>query len=188
MLDREVHRAARVVSSGGIILYPTDTIWGIGCDATRPEPVSRIYGIKQRTDSKSMLVLVSGPEMLGQYVPAIPGKALELIRTASRPTTIIYPGARNLALNLLAPDGSVGIRVTTDEFCLKLIAATGIPIVSTSANLSAKPSPGSFGTIGPRIREAVDYVVDWRRDETSATAPSTIIRIGDDGSVTVIRP
>jgi len=122
MIDTEVRKAKEILSSGGIILYPTDTIWGIGCDATNPDAVQRIYGIKQRSDSKSMLILVPGTEMLSRYLESIPDKAVEIIKTATKPTTIIYPGARNLAPNLVAEDGSIGIRVTSDPFCMKLTA------------------------------------------------------------------
>jgi len=187
MLDTEAKNAGKVILSGGIILYPTDTIWGIGCDATNPASVKRIYSIKKRADSKSMLVLVDGPAMLEQYLDHLPPLALEIIRKAERPTTIIYPGARNLAENLVAQDGSIGIRMTSDHFCRKLIEITGKPIVSTSANISGEKSPPAFHKIKTTIRDQVDYIVDWRQDETGYSSPSEIIRLEADGTYTTLR-
>ena len=188
MIDTEVQKAGEIVLSGGIILYPTDTIWGIGCDATNLEAVQKIYGIKQRDDSKSMLVLVNGVVMLKQYLSQLPSQALELIRKAEKPTTIIYPEARNLASNLLAKDGSVGIRITSDPFCQKLNEITARPIVSTSANISGEPSPSLFSEIPTQIRNQVDYIVDWRQDETRPSEPSSLIKLEKGGGITILRP
>jgi len=188
MMKNEVNKAGHVLKSGGTILYPTDTIWGIGCDAEREESVQIIYRIKQRADFKSMLVLVDGLPMLERYVESIPVQAMEVLETAGKPTTLIYPGARNLAKNLLAPDGSIGIRITSDPFCRSLIQYTGFPIVSTSANISGEPSPQTFLQIKSSIREQVDHVVDWRRDEARPSNPSAIIKLEQDGSLTTIRP
>jgi len=188
MIDTEVEKAGAILKSGGTILYPTDTIWGIGCDATRPESVKNIYQIKQRTDSKSMLVLVNGITMLEEYIESIPAQALELIEKTKKPTTIIYPGARKLASNLLASDGSIGIRLTSDIFCSLLIEFTGFPLVSTSANISGEQAPSSFQKILSPIHQQVDYVVNWRQDETTASAPSAIIKLEKDGSITTLRP
>jgi len=188
MIDAEVSKAARVVSSGGVILYPTDTIWGIGCDATNAEAVQKVYQVKKRADNKSMLVLMSGVEMLALYLKEIPGKALALIRSASKPTTIIYPNALNLAPNLLAEDGSVGIRITSDEFCKKLIKKTGFPIVSTSANTSGNPAPLSFGSIESELLQKVDLVVKWRQNDNTPSAPSAIIKLDENGKTTILRP
>jgi L-threonylcarbamoyladenylate synthase len=188
MIDAEAKKAAEIVRSGGIILYPTDTIWGIGCDASSANAVQRIYEIKQRSDSKSMLVLADGLEMLSTYLEQVPEEALEIIRTAIKPTTIIYPGAIRLAPNLLAEDGSVGIRISSDEFCQKLIKETGFPIVSTSANISGNPAPVFFGAIESEIRQKVDYVVNWRQDENTPSAPSAIIKLDENGRSTVLRP
>ena len=174
--------------SGGIILYPTDTIWGIGCDATNMDAVQRIYNIKQRDDHKSMLVLANGISMLKHCLKEIPAHALELIARAEKPTTIIYPGARNLASNLVADDGSVGIRITSDPFCQKLIEFTGLPIVSTSANLSGDPSPSLFSEISARIFQQVDHVVNRRQNETEASSPSAIIKLEMDGRISILRP
>lgn len=188
MIEIEVHKAGLILQSGGIILYPTDTIWGIGCDAGREQSVQNIYRIKERTDFKSMLVLMDGISMLEKYVKTIPLRAFEILETSSKPTTIIYPGARNLPENLLAPDGSIGIRITSDPFCRKLIQFTGFPIVSTSANISGEPSPGTFQQIKRSIVEAVDHVVNWRQGETAPSMPSSIIKLEADGSITTIRP
>ena len=188
MIETEVKKAGAILQSGGTILYPTDTIWGIGCDATRQESVQNIYSIKQRADSKSMLVLVNGITMLEDYIESIPLQAKELIEKAEKPTTIIYPGARNLAANLLAPDGSIGIRITSDPFCSLLIEFTGLPIVSTSANISGEQAPAVFQKIDSSIREQVGYVVNWRQDEHSTAAPSAIIKLEEDGTITTLRP
>jgi L-threonylcarbamoyladenylate synthase len=187
MIEKEVKKAGSILLSGGIILYPTDTIWGIGCDAKRQESIQNIYRIKQRIDFKSMLVLVDGIPMLEDYVESIPAQALEILEKASKPTTIIYPGARNLASNLLAPDGSIGIRITSDPFCRRLIEFTASPIVSTSANISGEASPGNFHQIKSSIRNQVDFVVDWRQDETTTSLPSAVIKLEADGSCTTLR-
>ena len=188
MIDKEVEKAGAILKSGGTILYPTDTIWGIGCDATRPESVKNIYQIKQRADSKSMLVLVNRIVMLEEYIEIIPAQARELIGKTKKPTTIIYSGARKLASNLLASDGSIGIRLTTDPFCRKLIEYTGFPLVSTSANISGEQAPLSFQKILTPIRQQVDYVVNWRQDETTESTPSAILKLEKDGSITTLRP
>ncbi len=188
MIDREVEKAKEVLSSGGIILYPTDTIWGLGCDATLPDAVRRIYEIKKRSDSKSMLLLVSGVEMLEHYLEKVPPMAVDLINSSTSPTTIIYPGARNLAPNLLAEDGSVGIRITSDPFCQNLISLFGRPIVSTSANISGEAAPGIFKDITESIKEKVDHVVRLRQQEKKAASSSRILKIEKEGKLTVIRP
>jgi len=184
---REAHEAAAYLTRGQIILYPTDTIWGLGCDATDQDAVERLYRLKERSDAKSMLVLISGLEMLGRFVRQIPPKALEIMKDASRPTTIIYHVATGLAPNLLAPDRSVGIRITSDPFCLKLIEITGIPIVSTSANISGQEAPRIFREIDPLVRQRADHVVNWRQEETTLAMPSSILRVDLDGRVTVLR-
>lgn len=184
----EVRRAGQTILGGGTILYPTDTIWGIGCDATNPEAVGKIYRIKRRSDHKRMLVLMSGMPMLSKYLLTIPDQARQIIGSAERPTTIIYPGGRNLAPNLLSEEGSIGIRITADPFCLQLIEWTGRPIVSTSANLSGKPSPALFSEIDEAVIKRMDYVVDWRREETDPAAPSVIIELDSAGTARTIRP
>lgn len=184
----EVQKAGSHILSGGTILYPTDTIWGLGCDATNGDAVRKIYEIKQRSDHKSMLVLMDSPAMLASYLEQVPDRALEIIRSAEKPTTIIFPGAKNFAPALLAADGSVGIRITSDPFCRQLIAYTGRPIVSTSANVSGMPAPATFNEIESFIRERVDHVVDWRQDEINPLTPSTIIKMDQKGAITLIRP
>ena len=184
----EVKRAAEMLQRGGIILYPTDTIWGIGCDATNRESVQKIYLIKRRDDRKSMLVLVNSIDMLKTYIRDFPPQAHNILSEAKKPTTIIYPDARNLAENLLAPDGSIGIRITSDPFCRTLMDETGFPLVSTSANFSGERAPDIFGRIKSGIREQVDYVVNWRQDDPAASSPSAVIKLESDGSIVVLRP
>jgi len=187
MINRELKKTGAILKAGGIILYPTDTIWGIGCDATRSDSVQNIYRVKQRDDRKSMLVLVDGIDMLEQYIERVPASAIEIIRKSVKATTIIYPAARNLANNLIASDGSIGIRITTDAFCKQLIKTTGIPLVSTSANISGKQSPSMYQEIDSEILDQVDYVVNWRRNETEASSPSAILKLEADGSITTLR-
>ena len=175
------------MSEGGIILYPTDTIWGIGCDATNAEAVRRVYEIKQRSDSKAMLVLVDSPVKVDFYVQDVPDIAWDLIELADKPLTIIYSGARNLAPNLLAEDGSVGIRVTNEEFSKRLCRQFRKAIVSTSANISGQPSPACFSEISEEIKSMVDYVVGYRQDEAGQPKPSSIIKLDKGGVIKIIR-
>ena len=184
----DIKEACRVMREGGVILYPTDTIWGIGCDATNEEAVRRVYQIKQRADSKAMLVLVDSAVKVDFYVQDVPAVAWDLIEVADKPLTIIYSGACNLAPNLLAADGSVGIRVTNEEFSKRLCQQFRKAIVSTSANVSGQPSPGCFAEISEEIKSAVDYIVKARRDEPAGSKPSGIIKLGEGGLVQVIRP
>lgn len=186
-MNDDLNKALEVLRNGGVILYPTDTIWGIGCDATNADAVRRIYAIKQREDSKSMLVLAHSEAMLPSYVNEMPEVAWELLEAATEPMTIIYPGARNLAPNLVSADGTIGIRVTADEFCSKLISRFRKPIVSTSANISGQPSPGNYDEIDPVIQEQVDYVVTWRQDDLSRARPSSIIKLGPGGEIEILR-
>ncbi len=183
----DIKKACQVMREGGVILYPTDTIWGIGCDATNEEAVRRVYEIKQRLDSKAMLVLVDSPVKVDFYVQDVPEVAWDLIELADKPLTIIYSGARNLAPNLLAEDGSVGIRVTNEPFSKRLCQQFRKAIVSTSANVSGQPSPSSFGEISEEIKAAVDYVVECRREETGRPKPSSIIKLGKGGVIKIIR-
>jgi L-threonylcarbamoyladenylate synthase len=188
MMIDSLNRATSVILEGGIILYPTDTIWGIGCDATNPSAVRRIYEIKQRSDRKSMLVLMENPSMLTHYLELVPENILEVLRNTIKPTTVIYPRSRNFADNLPAEDGSIGIRITSDPFCRELIRNTGTPIVSTSANISGQPAPQIFDEIERSLLPQVDYVVAWRQEEKVPAQPSTILRLGPDGNITVLRP
>lgn len=183
---KDIKAALDLLLKGGIILYPTDTIWGIGCDATNEKAVERIYEIKKRVDKEGMLVLLDSPDRLTQYVE-VPDVAWELIDVADKPLTIIYPGARNLAANLLGSDGSVGIRIVKDSFCIKLIQQFKRPVVSTSANISGEKSPQIFSEINKDIINSVDYVVKWRQDDLTKINPSGIIKLGLSGEVKVIR-
>jgi L-threonylcarbamoyladenylate synthase len=187
VMKDDINKALEVLRNGGVILYPTDTIWGIGCDATNAEAVQRIYEIKQREDSKSMLVLVHAEAMLPTYVGEMPEVAWELLEVATEPMTIIYPGARNLAPNLVSADGTIGIRVTPDAFCSQLISRFKKPIVSTSANISGQPSPGNFDEIDPALHDQVDYVVKWRQDDLARANPSSVIKLGPAGEIEILR-
>jgi L-threonylcarbamoyladenylate synthase len=183
----DINQALKILREGGLILYPTDTIWGIGCDATNVKAVERIYQIKQRQDSKAMLVLIDSDVRLGQYINEVPEIAWQLIEVMDKPTTIIYPGAKNLAENLIADDGSIGIRIVKDEFCQKLITQFRKPIVSTSANISGEESPRSFNEIPESIQKGVDYVVKWRQEDHATAKPSSIIKLGLGGQIKIIR-
>ncbi len=183
----EIRKCVGILREGGIIVYPTDTIWGIGCDATNRDAVNRIYTIKERDPSKSMLILVDQPGRITGYVLEVPGIAWELLEVNPEPMTLIYPGAKNLAENLPAEDGSIGIRVTEDPFCSNLVRQLGKPIVSTSANFSGAPAPALFEEIDEELLERTDYVADWRREEQIARKPSSVIRVGPGGRIEVIR-
>ena len=186
-MEEEIKNALAVLHKGGTILYPTDTVWGIGCDARNKEAVNKIFKIKQRAEYKSMVVLVCDEKMVNRYVKEVPALAWELIETAEEPLTLIYPDGRMLAENIIAADGSVGIRIVKDEFCKNLIHKFGKPIVSTSANVSGEPSPNSFNDIKLDIMNKVDYIVNLRQKEINNTKPSTIIKIAMNGEFKIIR-
>ncbi|WP_372946692.1 L-threonylcarbamoyladenylate synthase [Mariniphaga sp.] len=186
-MHNDIKKAVDVLKSGGIILYPTDTIWGIGCDATNPEAVARIYQIKQREDSKSMLVLMENPALLERYVNDVPEIAWDLVEISTTPLTVIYPGAKNLASNLIAEDGSIGIRFTKEEFTQKLLQRFRRPIVSTSANLSGQKSPVFFNEISEEIKNQMDYIVEYRQDDVNPAQPSSIIKLWPGGRIDIIR-
>lgn len=186
-MQDDIKKACDVLKKGGIILYPTDTIWGIGCDATNEEAVKRIYTLKQRDDSKSMLVLLDNPAKLQTYVKDVPDIAWDLIDLSDKPLTIIYDGAKNLAPNLIAEDGSIGIRITAETFSMELCRQFRKPIVSTSANISGELSPFSFSQIGQAIREGVDFIVTYRQKEQRKAQPSGIVKLAKDGSIKIIR-
>ena len=175
------------MNRGGVILYPTDTVWGIGCDATNEEAVRRVYEIKRRADSKAMLVLVDSTVKVDFYVREVPDVAWDLMELSTKPLTIIYEGARNLASNLLAADGSVGIRVTSEEFSKRLCQQFRKAIVSTSANVSGEPSPANFSEVSEEIKSAVDYVVNFRQEEMDHPKPSSISKLGQGGLIKIIR-
>lgn len=174
--DNEVETALAVLRNGGIILYPTDTVWGIGCDATNVEAVRKIYELKKREDSKSMIVLAAEEREVLQYVAAPDLAVFDFLQQQERPTTVIYDGAIGLAANLIATDGSIGMRITADEFCRHLIKRLRKPIVSTSANISGSTTPKSFAGISGEIKNGVDHIVQWRQDDKSSLPPSQIIR------------
>lgn len=184
---QDISEAVRVIKNGGVILYPTDTIWGIGCDATNPDAVARVYAIKQRIDSKALISLVGSDAHLNLYVSNIPDVAYDLIEFSEKPLTIIFDGGRNLAPNLLAEDGSVGIRVTKEEFSQTLCMRCKKALVSTSANISGRPSPTKFSDIDPEIIAAVDYVCASRREEKGGTKPSSIIKLSSSNEIKIIR-
>jgi len=186
-MHEDIKKAITVLREGGIILYPTDTIWGLGCDASNKEAVERIYKIKQRSDSKSMLVLVSRPEMIQFYIDELSDNAYDLFDLATEPLTVILDDVKNLAENLIAIDGSVGFRVTKEDFSQKLVQQFKMPIVSTSANISGNPAPAIFDEISEEIISAVDYVVEYRQDDTTKSKPSKIIKLGKFGEFKLIR-
>ncbi|WP_272149342.1 L-threonylcarbamoyladenylate synthase [Tenacibaculum aiptasiae] len=181
----EINRTESFLKKGEIILYPTDTVWGIGCDATDTESVKRIFEIKNREESKSLIILVDSIEMLQQYIDEIPDDALKILKENKKPTTIIYNNPKGLAKNTIASDNTVAIRIPDDEFCKQLIIKFGKPIVSTSANISGEPTAKSFSEISNAILNSVDYVVDLHREKITQKS-STILRI-NNGSVIVIR-
>jgi L-threonylcarbamoyladenylate synthase len=183
----DVENCLRVLKSGGTILYPTDTIWGIGCDATNSQAVEKIFQIKKRTETKSLVVLVADEKSILNYIAAPDLAVFDFINKQERPTTIVFENAIGLAENIIAQDGSAAIRIVKDEFCKHLIRRFRKPVVSTSANISGKPAPVSFTSIDDEIRNNVDYIVKWRRDDKTAAAPSQIIKWNKDGTVTVLR-
>ncbi len=194
----DLQEALRVLREGGVIVYPTDTVWGIGCDATNAEAVKKIYALKQREDSKSMLVLLDSPAKLNYYIADIPDSAWALLEVADtdgneendevKPLTIIYPNARNLAPNLVAEDGSIGIRITGEPFSKALCEQLRHPIVSTSANISGHPTAHFYHEIEEAILNGADYVCQFRRNDDCPHEPSSIIKINNDGSFKIIRP
>ena len=185
-IKTEVHNAFEVIQNGGIILYPTDTVWGIGCDATNPEAVAKIYALKQREESKSMICLMNGEKMMYNVFKDIPAVAWEILDLSEKPTTLILDNPRNVATNIIAEDKSLGIRIVKEPFCFKLMERMKRPLVSTSANLSGMFTPKSFKEISPEIIKGVDYVVNLHRDKI-CDKPSTIIKLTNDSQVKIIR-
>ncbi len=183
----DINKALEVLRAGGVILYPTDTIWGIGCDATNSEAVAKIYKLKQREDSKSMLTLIDSPQRMGGYISEIPDVAWDVIELSEKPLTIIFDGAKNLAPNLIATDGTIGMRVTKELFSKELCARLRKPIVSTSANISGQKAPATFDEISEEIINNVDYTVEYRRNDITPATPSSIIKLGKGGEVKIIR-
>lgn len=203
-VEQVLDETLKVLKEGGVILYPTDTVWGLGCDAANPAAVARIYEIKKRSDSKSLVLLATSLDQIALYVKEIPPMAIDLVEVNDRPMTLIYPDAKtypapkegeepkadrfHLAWNTVAEDGSVGIRIPMMEFCQQLTYKLGRPIVSTSANISGEPTPKKFVDIPDEIKDAVDYVVDPRLEAGATGMASQIIRIGMGGEVEIIRP
>ena len=185
--EEDIKRAVEVMRQGGVILYPTDTVWGIGCDATNAEAVKKVYAIKQRDDSKALICLVDSDARLQRYVRDVPDLAWQQFECCVRPTTLILDGAVNLAPNLIADDGSIGIRITQEPFSKELCYRFQKAIVSTSANISGEPAAQNYCDIDPRILEAVDYVCWSRRQEHKPHTPSSIIKLKENGEVTIIR-
>ena len=196
-MKEQIQKAIEVLRSGGVILYPTDTVWGIGCDATDPEAVAKVYAIKNREDSKSLVLLASDIDMVCRYVKEIPEMAVQLVEVNDKPMTIIYPGAvvgnaedkspHCLAYNAVAEDGTVGIRIPMMDFCQQLVSRFGRPIVSTSANISGEATPKKFAEISEQIKSAVDYMVDPSLEKGATGKSSSIIKVGLDYSIEIIR-
>lgn len=187
-MQNDIKKALEVLRNGGVILYPTDTIWGLGCDATNEAAVQKVYNIKKRADNKSMIVLMDSENRLPSYVNDIPEVAYDVIEFTEKPLTVIFEGAKSLAPNVInKEDKSVGIRITKEKFSKELIQRFRLPIVSTSANISGEPSPAIFDEISEEIKSAVDYIVEFRQDDYVKAKPSGIMKIGKDSSIKIIR-
>lgn len=198
-----INETVAVLKNGGTILYPTDTVWGLGCDATNPEAVAEIFSIKRRSDSKSLVLLASDLDMVARYVKEIPDIAMQLVEVNDKPMTLVYPGAISgkapengekagqnpgkLAYNTVAADGTVGIRIPMMDFCIRLVKKFGRPIVSTSANISGEPTPKKYEEIASEIKDAADYIVDPAMESRSTGQSSSIIKVGTDYSIEIIR-
>lgn len=185
--EEDIKEAVAVLKRGGVILYPTDTVWGLGCDATNPEAVKKIYELKRRAESKSMLVLVDSEAMLDRTVKDIPEVTWELIEAAVDPLTIIFDHPVGVAPNLLAEDGSLGIRITSERYSRELCRRLRRPVVSTSANISGEKAPAVFAEISDEVKKGCDYIAEYRRDDNAPHKPSNIIKLGDGGLIKVIR-
>jgi L-threonylcarbamoyladenylate synthase len=186
--ENDMARCLDVLQNGGLILYPTDTIWGIGCDATDAVAIDRIYKLKQREDTKAMIVLLAEEKDIYQHVAGVDPELFDYLEKQKKPTTVIYDGAIGLAENLVAADGSIAIRICRDPFCRQLLKRFRKPLVSTSANISGTTSPVNYQAISPEIKIGVDYIVAYRQDDESFASPSTIIRWNKKGGITMIRP
>lgn len=184
---KELDKCLEVLQSGGLILYPTDTVWGIGCDATNEAAVAKIFALKRREDSKSMIVLLDQTGRLATYVREVPQQAYDLMELSEQPLTLVLDGARNVARNLVAPDGSIAIRIVLDDFCRNLVSRLRKPLVSTSANISGEKAPSGFSEISDEIKAGVDHIVSLRQDEESDAKPSTIMKVGLKGEIKMIR-
>ncbi len=187
VFDEDLNKALIVLKNGGVILYPTDTIWGLGCDPTNAASVEKIFRIKAREEGKSLLILADSETMVERYTGEVPEIAWELTSVSEDPLTIIYPGGKNLAPGVCAEDGSIGIRICHDDFCRELIRRFRKPLISTSANLSGKPSPENFSEIDKSVIDAADYVVQYRQDDREKHTSSPVIKLGPDGTIKIIR-
>ncbi len=185
--DTDIEEALKILHTGGLILYPTDTVWGIGCDATNAAAVAKIYALKKRSDEKSMIVLLADEKEIPKYITQPNPEIFDYIKGVHKPTTFIYEGGINLAKNMIQADGTIAIRLTTDPFCKQLINVFGKPLVSTSANISGYPAPALFEDIDAEIKNGVDYIVQHRQDDLTAASPSAIVKLNADGSLTIIR-
>jgi L-threonylcarbamoyladenylate synthase len=183
----DIHAACKVLQQGGIILYPTDTVWGIGCDATNEDAVKKVLELKKRTEAKSLIVLLDSVAKLPYYVEDIPPIAYDLIETATEPLTVVYSKARNLATNVIAEDGSVAIRITMEAFSAQLCNRFRKPLVSTSANFSGEPAPSTFKEISPDLKQGVDYIVKYGQENCQKHKPSSIIKLGEGGLIQILR-
>ncbi|MHC5201592.1 L-threonylcarbamoyladenylate synthase [Myroides sp. LJL119] len=186
-IQQEVHNAYEVIKNGGIILYPTDTIWGIGCDANNPEAIKKIFALKRRVETKSMIVLVNGDRLMHHIFTQIPEVAWDIIDYSEKPTTLILDNPKNVAKELISSDNSLGVRLVKDPFCYKLIERMKSALVSTSANISGQPSPRNYYDISLDIIQGVDYIVNLRQEETKTAQPSTIIKLKQNNQVTILR-
>jgi L-threonylcarbamoyladenylate synthase len=186
--EQEIEAAVVILKAGKVMLYPTDTIWGLGCDATNQKAVERLFKIKQRTEKKSLIALIDSEERVKQYVKNVPEIAYDLIRNAANPISIVYPGAKNLAKNVIDADKTVCIRITSNEFCIEVVKRFGKAIASTSANISGQPTPLFFGQISEEVKLAVDHIVGLYQDEVKLPKASTIIKLEKDGTFEIIRP
>lgn len=185
--EEDLRKSLEVLRAGGVILYPTDTIWGLGCDATNQSAVQKIFDIKARSENKTLLVLADSEGMLERYVKEIPEIALQIISVSDTPVTIVYPKGKNLAPGICQNDGSVGIRICSEPFCNELISRFRKPIVSTSANISGKDSPSCFSDVEESLTKAVDYVVKYRQDDQKKHKASSVIRVDLDGTIKILR-
>lgn len=185
--ENDIKNCLEVLNKGGLILYPTDTIWGIGCDATNKNAVAKIYSLKKRSDNKSMIILVANEKEITRYTEEANPKIFEYLSSANKPTTVIYGCAKNIAQNLVSSDGSVAIREVKDEFCKNLISGFKKPVVSTSANVSGEPYPRSFDEISSHIKNGVDYIVQHRKHDIMHAQPSSIVKLNDKGKIEVLR-
>ena len=183
----DIRNALKTLRAGGVILYPTDTVWGLGCDATNSEAVKKIYSIKQRAGNKSLIILVNSPAMLTRYVDDPPEVALQIAELTESPLTIVYDRGRSLAEGVASADGSVGVRICADPFCDELINALRKPLVSTSANISGSDAPAIFDEISEEMKASVDYVCLWRQDDRSRAKASSVIRVSGNGVLKILR-